>query len=572
MKKLALYGLHDCAGHLGNDKTIGTIRERFYWFNLRDDTEVYIKQCLICQQTKHPQRKARAPLQNIKCGFPLERFGIDCVGPLPTTENGNKYITVVIDYFTKYPFSFASSDIKAETIADKLMDDIVCPFGVPANLHADQGSNFESNVFKNFCELIEIAKTRTTPFAPWSNGETERMNRTLIGMLKKMVSDNPKKWDTLLQKALMHYRSSVHSSTGFTPYRLMFGREMNLPVDVALNLPSNNSSSTVSEYVSKQAKIINETEELARQHLGSAQKRQKEFYDIKKSGRPYKKDDLVLLLVKAVPLGQSRKFYKQWSGPWKVVTVISDVDYRIQYIGTTSDKNRTGRRRKVRKIVHFNQLKLFYGSLEMIQEEEIRSTHNDYDIAEDIGLGTEQTNAENSSVNEDNDSDSVIGDNLSNQGSALRPFPPNESDSASAPRPGPERENGETTDVQDEPDMSTQRPLDPRLQEDTMGVDGSAQRPPEIVHTPIRSRQTERSRAQRPGPEETAGITLENDRSAQRSPELRQAENNQEQNEEVDRSAQRPPETIQTRPRRNIRLPARYSDFVMNDDGGGELE
>ena len=361
MKNLALYSLHDCAGHLGWDKTIYKLRERFYWFNLRDDTEVYIRKCLTCQQTKRPAPKPRAPLQNIKSGYPFERFGIDCVGPLPTTSNGNRFNIVVVDYFSKYPFAFASKDIKSETIAEKLMDNIVCMFGVPVNLHADQGTNIESNVFQKFCELIEIAKTRTTPFAPWSNGETERMNRTLINILKKMVSDHPKDWDLLLQKALMHYRSTVHSSTGFTPYRLMFGREMNLPVDIALNLPSEGSKATVPEYVSKQAEIINKTETLAREHMETAQNRQKKHYDIKKAGVPYKKGDLVLLLVKDVPTGQPRKFHKEYMGPSKIVTVLSDLDYRIQFIGTKN--NGPVKRRKVRKIVHFNQLKLFYGDM-----------------------------------------------------------------------------------------------------------------------------------------------------------------------------------------------------------------
>lgn len=113
---------------------------------------------------------------------------------MPTTENGNKNISVVVDYFTKYPFAFVSSDIMGETIADKLMDNVVWQFGVPRNLDADQGSNFESHVFKKFCELVEIAKTRITPFAPWSKWRvTERMDRTIICMLKKMVSENPKK-------------------------------------------------------------------------------------------------------------------------------------------------------------------------------------------------------------------------------------------------------------------------------------------------------------------------------------------------------------------------------------------
>ena len=82
-----------------------------------------------------------------------------------------------------------------------------------------------------------MAKTRTTPYAPWSNGETERMNKTWMLMLTCMVEENPKKWDLLLQKALMHDRSFNHASTRFTPYSLMFGREMRLPLDECMENP-----------------------------------------------------------------------------------------------------------------------------------------------------------------------------------------------------------------------------------------------------------------------------------------------------------------------------------------------
>ncbi|MCG8049195.1 MAG: DDE-type integrase/transposase/recombinase [Candidatus Thiodiazotropha taylori] len=567
MKDLALYSLHDYAGHLGCDKTIDKIRERFYWFNLRDETELYIKQCLVCQEFKHPQRKPRAPMKNIKGGFPLERLGIDCVGPLPMTEDGNKYITVAVDYFTKYPFAFASSDIKAETVADKLMDHVVCLFGVPMNLHADQGSNFESNVFRKFCELVELSKTRTTPFAPWSNGETERMNRTLISMLKKMVSDNPRKWDSLLQKALMHYRSSIHSSTGFTPYRLMFGREMNLPVDVALNLPSENTSQTIPEYVSKQASIIKETEELARQHLTLAQDRQKEYYDIKKSGKPYKKDDLVMLLVKVIPTGEPRKFYKEYSGPWRVVTVISDVDYRIQYVGKACDKTR-GRRRKNRKVVHFNQLKLFYGNLE-----DTESKKDPDDVVKEHGL-VHENNADNHEKDV-SDSESDVDGTTRTQESAHRPSLSMESESTSAHRPGPVREHEvvesaqrplertsahrpgqEDDERQGERLGRVRRRLDVLFPENSTRVDRSAQRPPELVDITVDQGQAEQLTDQAHDSEE-AGVELD-----RRVPELNETVVN-----EGDRSAHRPPdETEQTRPRRNVRLPSRFKDFVLDYD------
>lgn len=258
---------------------------------------------------------------------------------------------VMIDYFTKFPFSYALKEIAAETVANVLMDQVICLFGVPTSLHSDQGSNFESNVFKSLCSLVNMAKTRTTPYAPWSNGETERMNKTLMIMLKCMVEENPKKWDLLLQKALMHYRSSVHSSTQFTPYALMFGREMRLPLDVCLpDPPGNEPGKTLPKSVEEHRESIRKTEAIARERLRAAQKCQKDHYDNGSFGVAYSVGELGWLKKIAIPKGTSRKFFIRWSGPWKIVKVISDITYRIQLF------NKGGRGR-VRKVVHFNQLK-----------------------------------------------------------------------------------------------------------------------------------------------------------------------------------------------------------------------
>ncbi len=114
------------SGHLGVEKTSAKVRQRFYWFNQRDNIELYIKRCRTCQECKNEPYRPRAPLQSIRTGFPLERLGIDIVGPLPTSEKGNKYITVVVDYFTKYPLAFATDNIRTETVAEELMDRVLC--------------------------------------------------------------------------------------------------------------------------------------------------------------------------------------------------------------------------------------------------------------------------------------------------------------------------------------------------------------------------------------------------------------------------------------------------------------
>ena len=166
--KPVLYSLHNYSGHLGGLETIEKVRARFHWFGLRNDIELYIQQCAVCQRVKDPIRQNKGELRSINSGYPLERIGIDIVGPLPKTEQGNSYIVVMIDYFTKFPFAYALKEISAETAANVLMDQVICLFGVPTSLHSDQGSNFESNIFKSLCSLVNIAKTRTTPYAVFS--------------------------------------------------------------------------------------------------------------------------------------------------------------------------------------------------------------------------------------------------------------------------------------------------------------------------------------------------------------------------------------------------------------------
>ena len=111
---------------------------------------------------------------------------MDILGPLPLTPRGNKFVLVVTDYFTKWTESYAIPNQEATTVAEKLVSEFVCRFGVPREIHSDQGTNFESKVMTEVCKLLDIEKTRTTPLHPQSDGQVERYNRTLIEMLRQV--------------------------------------------------------------------------------------------------------------------------------------------------------------------------------------------------------------------------------------------------------------------------------------------------------------------------------------------------------------------------------------------------
>ena len=124
----------------------------------------------------------------------------------------------------------------AATLAKKVMDVYICRFGCFESLHSDQGANVDGAVVKGLCDLIDEAKTRTTPYHPQGGGQVERLNKSLLKILCKLISDHRRDWADIVSKAVLAYNTSVHESTGCTPYCLMLGREAILPLDAVLKL------------------------------------------------------------------------------------------------------------------------------------------------------------------------------------------------------------------------------------------------------------------------------------------------------------------------------------------------
>ena len=122
--------------------------------------------------------------------MPMERIAIDVLGPLPTTDGGNKYLFIAADYFTKWIEAYPLPNQEATTVAEVLVKEFVCRFGTPQIIHSYQGQNFESAVFAEMCQLLGITKTRTTPLYPESDGMVERFNRTIESQISKFVDAN----------------------------------------------------------------------------------------------------------------------------------------------------------------------------------------------------------------------------------------------------------------------------------------------------------------------------------------------------------------------------------------------
>ena len=162
-------------------------------------------------------------MRHVDVGHRWDRVAMDLLDMSVTTAKGNQYVLVMVDCFSRWMEACPLPDKTALAVADVFVQHIVCRFGMPMVIHSDQGREFENKVMQELCLLCGSHKTRTTPYHPQRDGLVECFNRTLLMMLAMFAGENRDDWDDLLPAVMMAYRSSVHESTGFSPYRLKFG-------------------------------------------------------------------------------------------------------------------------------------------------------------------------------------------------------------------------------------------------------------------------------------------------------------------------------------------------------------
>ena len=163
--------LHDnpTSGHLGVTKTVEKVRQRFFWSGLREDVESWCRNCEVCCRRNNPRVTPRAPLVTSKVGYPGERVAMDIVGPFPKSDNGNKYILVVSDYFTRWTEAFPIPNQEALTFARVFVNEYVCRYGVPVQLQSWPKTMWTVAFDQLFKQKCKIYRCFFNPPAPLNN-------------------------------------------------------------------------------------------------------------------------------------------------------------------------------------------------------------------------------------------------------------------------------------------------------------------------------------------------------------------------------------------------------------------
>ena len=275
-----------------------------------------VQNCDRCIKRKAGQRNT-AELVNITSTAPMEILCLDYLS-LERSKGGVENILVITDHFTRYAQAIPTTNQTARTTARVLFDIFVVHYGFPARLHSDQGQTFESKLIEELCKIAGVQKSRTTPYHPMGNGQCERFNQTLLKMLGTLEEYQKSDWKAHVPSLVHAYNATIHSSTGYSPYFLMFGRHPRLAIDAFLGLsPDALSCKDKTEYVRKLRERLHYAYQKAREEADKSAKEHKRYYDLNARSSVLHPGDRVL--VRNVGLRGKQKLADRWESQPYVV-------------------------------------------------------------------------------------------------------------------------------------------------------------------------------------------------------------------------------------------------------------
>ena len=192
-----------------------------------------IAKCQSCIRYKPSNRLTAGLLQPLPIVSRLfQRMGIDIVGPLELTQDDNRYILVIVDYYSHWAEAFPIATQTSKQIADLIVQHIITRFGCPEEIVTDQGKNLLSTLAHDVYEVLRAKKLTTTPYHPQTNGLTERTNGILKRILSHFVSISRNDWDLYLPYVLYAYRTSPSQALGgLSPFEVLYGQKPRQPLD-----------------------------------------------------------------------------------------------------------------------------------------------------------------------------------------------------------------------------------------------------------------------------------------------------------------------------------------------------
>jgi hypothetical protein len=314
-----------CRGHHAWRATAYKIlRAGYYWLKLFSDINAMVRACNPCQIFVGKQKLPTLPLVLVKVEAPFQQWGLDFTGEInPHSSAQHKWILTATDYFTKWVEAIPTKRAIESVVIDFLEDNILSRFGCPRKIVTDNAQAFKSMAMISFCQKYNIVLGHSTAYYPQGNGLAESSNKSLVNIVKKVLDENKRSWHVHLKYALWANCISTKSSISISPFQMVYGTEVFLPINLAL--PVMNLWQDQNEEPNHVTRRINQLIEVQQHRVEVDEKMQKyqdemkTLFDLKAKDREFLLGDLVLRWdARKEEAAKHDKFDHLWYGPFRV--------------------------------------------------------------------------------------------------------------------------------------------------------------------------------------------------------------------------------------------------------------
>jgi hypothetical protein len=351
-----------CGAHQSVHKMRWMLRRTgVYWLSMMSDCFKYYRGCEECQKLGKIQAVPTSMLHPVIKPWPFRGWGLDFIGEIhPSSSKGHRFVLVAMDYFSKWVEAVPLRNMTHREVIEFVLPNIIYQFGVPQTLMTDQGVSFMSHQFKEFAVLLRIELMNSSRYYAQSNGQAEASNKIIISQIKKKIEEKTRRWHEVLAESMWAYRMSKHGTIQVTPFELVYGQEVVLPVELQLQVNQVVKQDTLSSEENKSS-MMDEVDDLLEKCLEAMREIEKnkvkiaKVYNKRVQEKSFQIGDMVWKTI--LPLGSRDNKFSKWSpsleGPFKVMGLVSGNAYFVE----------TLERQALPKALNGRYLKRYYPSI-----------------------------------------------------------------------------------------------------------------------------------------------------------------------------------------------------------------